>query len=676
MDDSDLPNRSGALIEHLPALERLVRALALTPSDAEDVVQDTVAAALERKRRTGGLYGGIPWLRRVARSRAIDRMRWRSVRGARPTEHGDESHIDDDPAEIHARLERHAALVASLMELCDQDRQVVTLRYFDGLTPAEIGLRTKTPASTVRSRLQRALHRLRCDLEDRHGTSEWLTAAAPLTQVSRAGARGTVTPGLPLLTTSAVAMGHKFPLVVAGSAAALVVMVIVQRSSVDGARTSPLATGDTAVRLAPVDLDDRESNSAPAKRREGRHSVPSETSNAEPRPELDTSRNAAATSPRISGRVLLLDGTPVDGLSIGISLAGSKQDQVFDRELTDGEGGFVLGTRSVGSFDLWVGSTFSPGDVNTTSVPSGTADLEIRIDALRVNLTFESEFDPGSEGHLSIDPVGVAVGPLQYSISMNGFEPPGDTLTLRAGAEFALAWTPAIAADAQFGLIPADLPSGHYDIPMQRSHPSFGRLECDMKGVALPKGVSATLLLTPIDIDGRLTPNRQKVHLGTGSSVARREGVFPGAYRVSADVSGPPTVAGLVRLVSGSEVVEVNADELTTLDVDISIAGGIQVRVVPARDSSGSQEDAPYYELHAFDASEERWNRLDTARVSKSGKTIFAWAFPSGVTSYSESPLAPGEHEIRIVCGDWKGETRTIAVEAGEFTPVEFVGMR
>ena len=676
MDDTGLPSPSGALIEHLPALERLVRALALNPSDADDIVQDTVAAALERKRRTGGVYGGIPWLKRVARSRAIDRLRWRSVRRSSAAEGPDESRSTDDPAEIHERLERHAALVAALMELCDEDRHVVTLRYFDGLTPAEIGARTSTSASTVRSRLQRALQRLRCKLEDRHGTGGWVGAAIPITQVPRPRARGLVTNQLPLLTASAVAMGHKVPLIVAGSAAALVVMIAVQQLAIDGARTGPGEAGDEAVRLAPVERDRRASTPVPESGGGGRHSVVPEVSRAKPGSQSMQATAQPAMTDCISGRVLLLDGTPVDGLSIGICPAGSAHDQVFDREMTDEAGGFELRTRSEGSFDLWVGSAFSPDDAGTTSIPSGTAGLEIRIDALRVDLKFESELAPGSEGGLSIDPVGDAVGPLQYSISMNGFEPPGDTLTLRAGSEFALAWTPSVAAEAQFGLIPADLPSGRYEIPMQRNHPNFGRLEFDLTGAALPDGVSAKMRLTPIDIDGQLAPRRQEVHWDSGASVARCGGVYPSAYRVSTSVAGPPDVAGLIQLTPDMEVIHVRANELTAVGVDVSIAGGVQVRVVSVQDGAGSQVDTPYYELHAFEPSEDRWRRLDTSRSSESGERIFAWAFPSGVTSYSESPLPPGVHEIRIECGDWKGETRAIVVEAGAFTPVEFVGMK
>jgi RNA polymerase sigma-70 factor (ECF subfamily) len=52
-------------------------------------------------------------------------------------------------------------LRAALARLDDRDRTVIALRYFAGLSEAETAAALDVPAGTVKSRLSRALDRLR-----------------------------------------------------------------------------------------------------------------------------------------------------------------------------------------------------------------------------------------------------------------------------------------------------------------------------------------------------------------------------------------------------------------------------------------------------------------------------------------------------------------------------------
>ena len=55
-------------------------------------------------------------------------------------------------------------LRAALARLDDRDRTVIALRYFAGLSEAETAAALEVPPGTVKSRLSRALDRLRAEL--------------------------------------------------------------------------------------------------------------------------------------------------------------------------------------------------------------------------------------------------------------------------------------------------------------------------------------------------------------------------------------------------------------------------------------------------------------------------------------------------------------------------------
>ncbi|TML26244.1 MAG: sigma-70 family RNA polymerase sigma factor, partial [Actinobacteria bacterium] len=57
--------------------------------------------------------------------------------------------------------EQRSALLAAVEQLPDEQRSVVTLRYFLGLSEAEVAETLGIPQGTVKSRTARALERLR-----------------------------------------------------------------------------------------------------------------------------------------------------------------------------------------------------------------------------------------------------------------------------------------------------------------------------------------------------------------------------------------------------------------------------------------------------------------------------------------------------------------------------------
>ncbi len=166
-----------ALLEHTEFLRALARSLVRDAATADDVVQDTMVRALERPPRHRDNLRG--WLGRVVRNlslgghRTAHRRRAREHAAARPDR-------IDPTADAAARAEVQSVVARAVRELDETDRTVIVLRFFDGLMPREIARRLDVPVSTVHTRLQRALARLRARLDRSHGRRAWTGALAPL----------------------------------------------------------------------------------------------------------------------------------------------------------------------------------------------------------------------------------------------------------------------------------------------------------------------------------------------------------------------------------------------------------------------------------------------------------------------------------------------------------------
>lgn len=135
-------------------------------ADAEDVVQEAFVkayAALDRF-RPGAAFR--PWLLRIVANEARNVHRSTGRRSARERRAWQRTEplllaLPDDPADALLSGERQAALVRGLGRLNPEQRQVVTCRYLLELDEAETSAVLGWPRGTVKSRLSRALARLR-----------------------------------------------------------------------------------------------------------------------------------------------------------------------------------------------------------------------------------------------------------------------------------------------------------------------------------------------------------------------------------------------------------------------------------------------------------------------------------------------------------------------------------
>jgi RNA polymerase sigma-70 factor (ECF subfamily) len=153
---------------YAPVLLGLARRVLGDPADAEEVLQETFVHAWTRAGRYDPGRSSVgTWLALIARSRAIDRLRsrksaGRTVEAARmESPPGHESPRAAGAVFAHERLARVAA---ALGDLPAEQRQVIELAYFSGLSQTEIAGATGIPLGTVKTRTLLAMKKLRAAL--------------------------------------------------------------------------------------------------------------------------------------------------------------------------------------------------------------------------------------------------------------------------------------------------------------------------------------------------------------------------------------------------------------------------------------------------------------------------------------------------------------------------------
>ncbi|MGK2859177.1 MAG: sigma-70 family RNA polymerase sigma factor [Thermoanaerobaculia bacterium] len=160
---ADLYDRHGSTLYAL-----LLKILA-DRSDAQEVLQETFVTAWRRAGDFDSSRGSeIAWLVSIARNRAIDRLRSRSLRSIREEEAGREIPISGPSVVSSGDAEREAILGqlrtrmrSALAELPEAQRAVLELAYFQGLSQSEIAGKLGEPLGTVKTRTQLAMKKLR-----------------------------------------------------------------------------------------------------------------------------------------------------------------------------------------------------------------------------------------------------------------------------------------------------------------------------------------------------------------------------------------------------------------------------------------------------------------------------------------------------------------------------------
>jgi len=151
----------GLLIDHYGAdLMSYLLAVVGKRDMAEDVFQDTWVRVMERIRRFDAARSFRPWLFRVARNLAYDRMRllrWRSrLRVGAPDR--EDGMIDvAAPGDFREGMMAEQMVKVLLAGLDPALREMIWFRYYGEMSYEQIADQCHLPLGTVKSRLARAL---------------------------------------------------------------------------------------------------------------------------------------------------------------------------------------------------------------------------------------------------------------------------------------------------------------------------------------------------------------------------------------------------------------------------------------------------------------------------------------------------------------------------------------
>ncbi|WP_322512747.1 RNA polymerase sigma factor [Chloroflexus sp.] len=160
---------SAALAQLYDRHARVVYGLALrmlgAAEPAEEVVQETFWRIWKRAATFQANSAFLPWMFGIARNLCIDELRRRQVRPIATGNHEDllaalpdqQQNVEQSTIEI----ERRRLITNALADLPADQREVIELAYFSGLSQREIADHLQSPLGTIKTRIRLGLQKLK-----------------------------------------------------------------------------------------------------------------------------------------------------------------------------------------------------------------------------------------------------------------------------------------------------------------------------------------------------------------------------------------------------------------------------------------------------------------------------------------------------------------------------------
>lgn len=157
--------------EHQTIAYRVAASIAGSGSEADDIVQDAFIKSYLKLHQFDEGRKFRAWLLAIVANEARNRRRAMGRQAAVTlkvalTVDAHTPDVASDPSRAYEASELRSRLAAAVGRLPRRDREVVALRYFAELSELETAEALGCPIGTVKSRLSRALGRLRVALAD------------------------------------------------------------------------------------------------------------------------------------------------------------------------------------------------------------------------------------------------------------------------------------------------------------------------------------------------------------------------------------------------------------------------------------------------------------------------------------------------------------------------------
>ncbi|MFQ5654056.1 MAG: RNA polymerase sigma factor [Planctomycetota bacterium] len=149
-----------------------------------DLTQETFMQAFDKRQTLRKSDSFLSWVLSIASRKIIDQHRWRGAHpevrlvDGEPPAAADQR---DDPLQRAAKAEETERVQAAVQHLPDLYRTVLILRYWSGMTPAQIARLLAEPEGTIRNRIFRAHLQLREHMEDARPSAPVRQEAEPPT---------------------------------------------------------------------------------------------------------------------------------------------------------------------------------------------------------------------------------------------------------------------------------------------------------------------------------------------------------------------------------------------------------------------------------------------------------------------------------------------------------------
>lgn len=147
------------LLSNYEKYYRLACSYAGNEQDAMDIVQESAYKAIRECRKIKELSYTGTWIYRLVINTALDHVRKR----------GRETSLPENLVQEYHDAYQDIDVMEALKKLGEQERAIIILKYFEGLKLEEVARALDENINTVKSRMYRALKKLRIDLEAQEG---------------------------------------------------------------------------------------------------------------------------------------------------------------------------------------------------------------------------------------------------------------------------------------------------------------------------------------------------------------------------------------------------------------------------------------------------------------------------------------------------------------------------